>query len=127
MKKIKTFLLGILLVTVLSCATIQFNCKVPEGIEYTCYSDEECSEYIKGYSSIVTQRFHMQDQHGWYPEEKVQTVYINLWADHLNMQLLGKIEAERREDKRIYVRVWTESYDIECNLLDKGYDEGYRK
>lgn len=120
-KKIKLFLICLAL---LGCATTtQFNCNLPEGKEYTCYTDKECSEYMKGYSSVVTHR--MVDPDGWYPE-KIQVVHINLWVDHKNFQILGKIVAERREGKD-YIKVWTETYDIECNLLDKGYDEGYRK
>ena len=104
----------------------QFNCEVPDGRSYECYDDKECSAFLDGYPRILIERFKDRDRWGWYPEE-VQTVYYNLWADHKNLQLLGKIEAERKEDGRIYMRVWTEVYDVECNLLDKGYKEGYRK
>lgn len=123
-KKIKNYLLYLLTVIILGCATVpQFNCNIPEGIEYICYSDSECTEYIKGYSAVLSHRF----KSGWYQKEEVQIIHINLFADHTGVQLLGKIEAEQHEDGRIYVKVWTETYDLECNLLEKSYDEGYRK
>ena len=75
-----------------------------------------------GYSAVVSHRY----KSGWWTDN-IQTVHINLWADHTSIQLLGKIVAEKKEDGRIYVKVWTEAYDLECNLLNKGYDEGYRK
>lgn len=123
-KKIRVFLL-VTLMLLLSCATgTQFSCELPEGKEYSCYSDKEYSAYINGYYSSIAERFKDRDRWGWYPE-KIQVKYINLWVDHKNFTLLGRIEAERKEDGRIYIKVWTEAYDMECKLLDKGYDEGY--
>jgi hypothetical protein len=119
MKKFITLFFLILLTACVSKPLTQFNCDIPEGINYECYSDEECSEYFKGYSAIVKDRFQS------YPET-TQTIYINVWADHLQVSLLGKIEATKQPDDRIYQKVWTETYDIECNLLEKGYKEGYR-
>jgi hypothetical protein len=99
---------------------------VPEGRSYECYSDKECSGYLNGYPKVLLERFSDRDKWGWYPES-VQTIHYNLWADHKDLLLLGKIEAERQEDGKVYMKVWTEVYDLECNLLNQGYDEGYRK
>ncbi len=100
-----------------------FNCEAPEGIEYTCYSDEECTEFFKGYSAIIKHRFHNPK---WYAHD-TQTVHINIFADHLSMYLIGKITAIRLPNKKIHQKVQTETYDLECNLIEEGQLEGYRK
>ncbi len=126
MKQIILFFLVLLLSSCIPKPTQQkqlFDCQQPEGIEYTCYSDEECFEYFKGYSAIVKHRFHIPQ---WYPE-KTQTIHINVFADHLSVYLIGKITATRQSDNRIFQVVQTETYDLECNLLEEGYKEGYRK
>ncbi len=125
MKQIILFFLVLLLSSCIPKPTQQqqFNCENPEGIEYICYSDKECLEYFRGYSAVVEHRFHIPQ---WYPE-KTQTVHINIFVDHLSVYLIGKITATRQSDNRIYQVVQTETYDLECNLLEEGYKEGYRK
>ena len=104
----------------------QFNCEFPEGKEYICYSDNECSAYMNAYYAAINERFKDRDKWGWW-SEKIQVKYMNLWADHKNLQLLGRIEAERKKGKKIYVKIWTEVYNLECDLLNHGYSEGFMK
>jgi hypothetical protein len=55
MKKFITLFFLILLTACVSKPLTQFNCDIPEGINYECYSDEECSEYFKGYWRLLKQ------------------------------------------------------------------------
>lgn len=101
-----------------------FDCKTPEGRSYWCYNDEECFEYFNGYNMVLRDRFEMLRKHKVL-DKPVQMVYINLWADHKELQFLGKMTGERKMDGRIWFRMWLEVYNINCELLDKSYKEGY--
>jgi hypothetical protein len=118
-------LIFLLLILTACVARPQFNCEIPEGRSYDCYSDEQCKEFMSGYSCMISHRYEMQDKYGWFPGSH-QEIYVNLWCDHKDMLILGKIETDRKEDGRIYMKMWTEVYDLNCNLLDSGYKEGYR-
>lgn len=112
------------------CATLsqppktQFDCNFPEGREYTCYTDKECSEYFSGYNAVVLNRFDSQ-KYGWWKDVDVHVVYINLWADHKDFLFLGRLEAERVTDGRIWMRMWLEVYNLECELLHQSYREDF--
>ena len=102
----------------------EFDCINPEGRSYDCYTDEECREYWSGYNAVIQHRFDMLKKHGWYDTPQ-QIVYINLWADHKELLFLGKIVAQKRMDGRIWMQMWLEVYNLQCELLDKSYKEGY--
>ncbi len=103
----------------------QFDCEFPEGRDYECYNEEECEEYMRGYGAVMLHRFIMKKKRGWYKNVDVQVMPIHLWMDHNSALLLGKIEGEVHPNGKLFMKIWTETYDLECKLLDSGYAEGY--
>ena len=95
------------------------DCNNPQGYEYICYNDAECSEYLSGYSAVFTMKV---EQH----HEKHPVIWMNLYYDHKDLYLYGKIEGELRNGKW-FMKMWTAIYDSECNLLKEDYNEGFRK
>jgi len=103
------------------------SCESPEGYEYICYSDEECAEYFAAYSAVITERYEGQ-KHGFYTDTgDYQVVHMNLFVDHKSYSIIGRFECQKQKDGRIYVKVWTIICDIEQNLINEGYSEGYRQ
>lgn len=102
----------------------QFDCKQPKGTEYVCYSEEECNEYFRGYGSVIVERIYTQRYHDWYPESPVHIVHINVFDDSSNMYYIGMIWAKRAGDEKIHMKMWLNIYDMDCNLLHKGFREG---
>ncbi len=103
----------------------QFDCEFPEGRDYECYSEEECEKHMRGYGAVMLHRFIMKKKAGWYKDVDVQVIPIHLWMDHNSALLLGKIEGEVHPNGKLFMKIWTETYDLECELLDSGYAEGY--
>lgn len=115
-----------------SCATIQaqrpsdvVSCAEPEGYEYVCRSDSECMDYMKGYGGVVRNRFRAQEHSGWYPDVTVHVVPIHLFVDHRSIYFIGRIEAEKIDGK-IYQKVWMMLCDLEENVLEESYTEGFQ-
>jgi hypothetical protein len=100
------------------------NCKEPLGTEYVCYSEEECNEYFRGYGAVVVERIHMQRYHGWYPDVDTHIVRINVFSEDTGWYWIGKIEARRAGDEKIHMKMWLDTYDMDCNLLHSGFREG---
>lgn len=125
-------LMVLLSLFIIGCASLPrpseiLDCDVPAGREYVCYSDKECSEYLEGYSAIMTMKTcDFGDCNGWGQGEEHPVVYLNLFYDHKSRLLLGRWEAEEREG-RWYIKAWIAVYDMECNLLYEDYSEGFRK
>ncbi|MHA1949363.1 MAG: hypothetical protein ACW99G_05145 [Candidatus Thorarchaeota archaeon] len=101
------------------------DCANPEGYEYVCYDEDECLEYMKGYGGIVSNRFYMQKNKGWYPGVKVMTVPINLFNDAEGLYFIGKIAAELVGGK-IYMKMWLNICDLEFNVVHEAYTEGFK-
>lgn len=101
-----------------------FDCESPDGMEYVCYSDEECDNYFRGYGAVVVERIYMQRYHGWYPGIDTHVVNINVFSDHNSWTCVGKIEAKPVGENEIYMEMWLNTYDMDCNLLHKGYRAG---
>lgn len=140
MQRILKCLILALMLVILGCATVslnqnsvvettldetQFDCEFPEGRDYECYSDEECNETMRGYGAVMVHRFHMKEKEGWYKDIDVQIVPIHLWIDHESLLLLGRLEGEMHSNGKLFMKLWTETYDLECELLDTGYAESY--
>lgn len=130
LKKIASAIALLSVAYVLSgCATTRSimpttTCEQPEGYEYICYSNEECTQYIKGYTGVLLERLIS----GMYDEEdgkQKTTVYINLFYDHLNVYLIGTLSAEVIEYKGIYLILDAGMYDMDCKLLKKVEQRGY--
>jgi len=108
------------------------NCLAPEGTEYVCYSDEECIEYLKGYSAVFSMKVAKPgDCYGLGQGETHPVVHMNLYYDHKGLTLIGRIEGEKREHpkggKRWYMQMWTIVCDDNGNILNEEYSEGFRK
>lgn len=103
------------------------SCDNPEGYEYICYSDKECTEYFKAYSAVITERYEGQ-KYGFYTDTgDYQVVHMNLFLDHKSYSMIGRYECQRQKDGRIFIKVWTITCDLEGNLINEGYKEGYRR
>lgn len=96
------------------------DCKHPQGYEYICYSDDECKEYLSGYSGVLSEKIYTEkDPH--------PIVWMNLYYEHTGLLLLGKIEGEIRNGKW-YLKMWQAIYnDQTCTLIHEQYHEGYRE
>ena len=132
MKRILAFFLPLVFLAAAAQAEIPrpsevTNCLLPEGREYVCYSDKECNEYLKGYNAVMTMRYSQPGEFfGLGQGEEHPVVWINLYWDHLNMLMLGKMEAEKRDGKW-YIKQWIAIYDSDCQLLHEDYAEGFKK
>ena len=129
MKKLVSLLAALF---ILGCVTIPkpseiLNCEQPKGKRYVCYSNEECAEYMAGYSAVLGMKAAKpEDSYGWGQSEDRPIVYWNLFAAHSGLLMLGKMEGEKLDGK-LYIRFWLAVYDSDCNLLKEDYSEGFRK
>ena len=114
---------------VIGCSATQVRsepadeCMNAKGWEYVCYNDEECNQYVRGYSGILYERFAS----GMYDKEDGKdktTVHINLFYDHLGMSMIGTLSAERRDNK-VWLVLDAVMYDIMCNVLHENKKESY--
>lgn len=105
---------------------VTLSCTDTNVYEYVCYSDKECKEYMTGYAAILKQRYVAQES-GWFIKEgKNQLIHVNLFAEHTGLYLIGRMEAERR-DNRIFLKYWGIVCDIELNIGHSFYKEGLTK
>lgn len=108
------------------------SCEKPEGEEYVCYSNEECLEYMKGYSAVFQMRTAEPGKfYGLGQNESNPVIHINLFYDHRQWTLIGRIEGEKIEHPtggmRWYQKVWTIMCNEEGKIIEEGYSEGFRK
>jgi len=133
----KLVLMSVLAATalLLACASTQvqvetvsvkpkIDCNQPLGREYVCYSEEECGKYFRGYGAVAAHRIHMQKYHDWYKGVVVHVIHINVFDDKNSWYWLGRIEAVPYGEDKIYMKMWLDTYDIDCNKLHGGYKEG---
>ncbi len=105
---------------------VTLSCTDTSAYEYVCYSDSECKTFLKGYASVVKERFVAQSS-GWFKQDSpVQVIHINLFAEHTGLYLVGRMEAERKENQ-IYLKYWGIICDIELNLGSSFFVEGLTK
>lgn len=117
----------------IGCASVQAQptkvevpCDSTEGYEYYCYSNGECQEFLLGYAAIVKKRF-VDQQFGWFLKNgPVQIIHVNLFMDHISTKLVGRMEAEL-VDNRIYLKYWGTFCDVELNVINSFYKEGFSK
>lgn len=108
------------------------NCLEPEGRPYVCNSDEECIEYLDGYSALLTMKCSDPNEfYGLGEAQENPIIHINLYWKHKELLMLGKWDAKKRAHPRggkaWYVQSWIAIYDNDCNLDHEEYSEGYRK
>lgn len=88
-----------------------------------CYSKSECLEWLRAYGSMVRYKFESQKD-GWWKDEKIMVVHINLFLDHISTYMIGRIEGERKDGK-IWQKMWLMTCDMELNPIEETYSEGW--
>jgi hypothetical protein len=136
----KRFLTVLAAVVLVGCATSTprpakiLSCKNPKGKEYTCSSNQECSDYFSGYSAVLGMKGASPDDPKWYglgEGNKHPVVHMNLYNKKNDLRLVGRIEAELRDHpeggKRWYVKLWTIVCDCNGAIVTEDYSEGFRE
>ena len=104
----------------------ELDCNNPQGREYYCYSEEECGQFFAGYGAVVIDRIYHQRYKGWYPNVDIHVVHVNVVAEYdTGWYYIGRIEAKRAGDEKIWMKFILNIYDMDCNLLHSGEREGY--
>lgn len=108
------------------------DCEKPEGRRYVCNSDEECKEYLSGYSAVLTMKYSdPEDFYGLGESQTHPVIHVNLYWKHTQMLMLARWEAEQVEHPeggmRWYVKTWMVIYDDDCKILHEEYAENFRK
>jgi hypothetical protein len=109
------------------------SCENPQAEKkYVCFSDKECTEYLKGYSAVFQMRTSPKDEfYGLGQGEEHPVIHMYLHYAHKNMTIIGRIEGELRDyprgGKRWYMMMWTIVCNGDGEILDETYSEGFRK
>lgn len=137
----KTIAITVLILFASGCATVAatprpseiLSCKEPKAEKrYVCFSDEECLEYVRGYSAVFTMKtaplggFYGLGEGNMHP-----VIHVHLHYAHDNMTMVGRIEGELREHpedgKQWYQKMWIIICGTEEEgILHEAYYEGFR-